>query len=312
MMSIAKLFLIFALANIGFAYKQICTDVSDEVSRYMTTLHATGCPNPDLYSTIGNLDYWKWEEALWGSRRVFEDMFEYCTLVRDGSANDRQISQCCGFSRCVPSSCKQLWNWKVATCEDNIQNQGEEDIDCGGPCPDCKPVYEDCVPVSMTVKAAFRELSVSQASKVQKVVESSKVFNSVAESNSQSIEGSVGFKGFSASLKTEWSNAIETTSQVEGSKETYDESNTTFKEGFLQIRQDVTKTVRIGTNTATVKELVFTDSIPIDEHESEEQLYERARNYIEAWYGHMQNNGSAQIVGKYGNTFEMATCVEIN
>ena len=24
-----------------------------------------------------------------------------------------------------------------ATCDDNIQNQGEEQIDCGGPCPSC-------------------------------------------------------------------------------------------------------------------------------------------------------------------------------
>ena len=164
----------------------------------------------------------------------------------------------------------------------------------------------------MTVTAEFTEHSVSEATKKRKVIESSKVFNSVAKSNSVAIEASVGFKAFSSSLKTQWSNAIEETSQVEGSKEVFDESTTIFKEGFLQIRRDVTKVVKIGTNTAIVKEVKWVDSVPVDDHQTGEQLRERATKYIEAEYGHKQNNESARIVGKYGHIFEMETCVDTN
>ena len=168
----------------------------------------------------------------------------------------------------------------------------------------------------MTVKAEFRELSVSQVSTIRQVIESSSVFNSVAESNSQSIAASAGFLDFSASLVSEWSNAIETTSHVEGTSETYDEEQVQYESGFLQIFRDVTKTVRIGTNTATVKEIVHKDSVPADMHESDEQLLERAGKYIEAEYGHKQmtrkGNTTAQIVGRYKNHFEMETCVDQN
>ena len=164
----------------------------------------------------------------------------------------------------------------------------------------------------MSVKAEFRELSVSQVSTIRKVVESTSEFNSVAESNSQSIAASAGFGDFSASLVSEWSNAIETTSQVEEYTETHDEEHVQYEAGFLQIFRDVTKTVRIGTNTATVKEIVHKDSVPADKHETDDQLLERARKYIQVEYGHKDNGGSAKIVGEYGNHFEMETCVEQN
>ena len=31
----------------------------------------------------------------------------------------------------------------VATCTDEQQNQGETDVDCGGPCPDCATCYDE-------------------------------------------------------------------------------------------------------------------------------------------------------------------------
>lgn len=34
-------------------------------------------------------------------------------------------------------SCSEKDTKDVATCSDGIKNQGEEDVDCGGPCPPC-------------------------------------------------------------------------------------------------------------------------------------------------------------------------------
>ena len=85
----------------------------------------------------------------------------------------------------------------------------------------------------MTIKAEFTEHSVSEASKIRKVVESSNVFNKAVETNALSIGASFGFAGINASLKKDWSKTLEETSQVNGSKEVYDETNTIFKEGFF-------------------------------------------------------------------------------
>ena len=158
----------------------------------------------------------------------------------------------------------------------------------------------------MTVTAEFTEHSVSEASKIRKVVESSNVFNKVAETNKLSIGASFGFAGINASLKTDWSKTIEETSQVNGSKEVYDETNTIFKEGFLQIQREVRKVIRIGENSAVEQDFKYVDSVPIDKHETNEQLRERAARYIEGEYGHKQKTGSAMITGKYGNIFEMS------
>jgi len=172
----------------------------------------------------------------------------------------------------------------------------------------CKdPIIEiqnECVPVAMTVKAEFTEHSVNEVSKTRKVVESSNEFNKVAKTDKIAVESSIGFKLLTASLKTEWTKSIEETSQVEGSREEFDQSTTVFKEGFLQIKRTVTRTVRIGSNSAKVEEVKYVDSVPIDENQTPEQLNECAGKYIEAEYGHKQND-NAKIVGKYGNIFEM-------
>jgi len=41
------------------------------------------------------------------------------------------------------SSCDKSETEEEATCSDNIKNQGEEDIDCGGPCPPCSVLLCD-------------------------------------------------------------------------------------------------------------------------------------------------------------------------
>ena len=69
----------------------------------MLTFRATGCPNPDPY-------------ILWWKRQysdvVFEDMMSYCTHVKDGTANQAQISQCCGSNiSCRPTTCNAMTGW---------------------------------------------------------------------------------------------------------------------------------------------------------------------------------------------------------
>jgi len=41
---------------------------------------------------------------------------------------------------CVDGCCESAFRQNDATCTDKIQNQGEQGIDCGGPCPACVPV----------------------------------------------------------------------------------------------------------------------------------------------------------------------------
>lgn len=41
------------------------------------------------------------------------------------------------------SSCDKSESETEASCNDNIENQGEEDVDCGGPCPDCPSLLCD-------------------------------------------------------------------------------------------------------------------------------------------------------------------------
>ncbi|MFT5973598.1 MAG: hypothetical protein ACI9A8_002369, partial [Cryomorphaceae bacterium] len=43
------------------------------------------------------------------------------------------------------SSCRNEDNRIEPTCFDEVKNQGEVGIDCGGPCPDCLPTCDDRV-----------------------------------------------------------------------------------------------------------------------------------------------------------------------
>lgn len=43
----------------------------------------------------------------------------------------------------------------IPTCEDNIQNQDEVDVDCGGPCPSCTPIVVERPETIMSPIAEF-------------------------------------------------------------------------------------------------------------------------------------------------------------
>ena len=79
---------------------QLLFSVPDKT--YVSTFHATGCPNPDPF-----IDWWKTVP----DGQVFEDMMAYCTLVREGQADSIQIRQCCGSTVCIPTSCNMMTKW---------------------------------------------------------------------------------------------------------------------------------------------------------------------------------------------------------
>ena len=69
---------------------------------FVLTFQATGCPNKN--PTPSQIAWWKKQT----DDEVFSDMFEYCTRVRDGKANQRQRLQCCGKGKgCTKISCKK-------------------------------------------------------------------------------------------------------------------------------------------------------------------------------------------------------------
>ena len=73
---------------------------------YVFTFQATGCPNKN--PTQPQITWWKKQS----DNKVFSDMFAYCTRVRDGKANKRQILQCCGeVNGCTQISCNKQTAW---------------------------------------------------------------------------------------------------------------------------------------------------------------------------------------------------------
>ncbi|MDD3263766.1 MAG: hypothetical protein PHT94_02625 [Candidatus Nanoarchaeia archaeon] len=57
--------------------------------------------------------------------------YEVCLFVKDGAGNI--IEKCSRFKKDL-----SLTPEGIATCSDGIKNQGESDIDCGGPCKKCE------------------------------------------------------------------------------------------------------------------------------------------------------------------------------
>ena len=78
-----------------------CSQTGD--CKYGFTFQATGCPNRNPIAT-----WWKTQS----DNTVFNDMFTYCTLVRDEKASAHQKSKCCGEgNECKPTSCNKQSTW---------------------------------------------------------------------------------------------------------------------------------------------------------------------------------------------------------
>ena len=73
----------------GFAWEE----VASSPNKYALTLQATGCRN------------WSPDDSWWrtlNDEAVFQDMFNYCNLVAQGTASAAHKSLCCGETPCVP------------------------------------------------------------------------------------------------------------------------------------------------------------------------------------------------------------------
>ena len=69
---------------------------------YEDTFLATGCLVPR------KIDFW----TTRASEVVWNDMYAYCTLTRDGDADSRQRGVCCGNGEtCTPPSCTKQTAW---------------------------------------------------------------------------------------------------------------------------------------------------------------------------------------------------------
>ena len=78
-----------------------CSQTRD--CKYGFTFQATGCPNRNPIAT-----WWKTQS----DNTVFNDMFTYCTLVRDEKASAHQKSKCCGEgNECKLTSCNKQSTW---------------------------------------------------------------------------------------------------------------------------------------------------------------------------------------------------------
>jgi hypothetical protein len=79
----------------------------------------------------------------WYSHRCKKDV-DCCTrFCKQGRCRCKKLGQGCTRDRncCAnggqPRTCQSGRCQTIPTCTDGIQNQGESDIDCGGPCPRC-------------------------------------------------------------------------------------------------------------------------------------------------------------------------------
>jgi hypothetical protein len=105
-----------------------------------------------LQAMIDNSEFcsYSWEElGDWGTCSRTCGIGTQTETVRckrsDGKINGVTDIQCTNDGQGTKPSDNQLCNTQPClTCDDGIQNQGEEDIDCGGPCSECVyPLYQN-------------------------------------------------------------------------------------------------------------------------------------------------------------------------
>ena len=97
------------------------THVKDVVkhNKIINTFNSTGCPNNDV-SLNSKITSWATQDKT----VVFNDMFNYCTSVNNGTANDSEISICCGNNtqNCGQGklSCKLNEEWVAEHVDDTV------------------------------------------------------------------------------------------------------------------------------------------------------------------------------------------------
>lgn len=96
--------------------------------------------------SIGNYTFRGWANDSVGNWNYTDEYWIYINATTTTTTTSTTIPSGGGggWGGGTPNVAKVI---KVPTCDDGIQNQGEEGVDCGGPCPPCE------APTTATIKA---------------------------------------------------------------------------------------------------------------------------------------------------------------
>jgi len=207
-----------------------------------------------------------------------------------------------GPTQCIDSKC---------ICDDNhFTEDGEKCIPC--PVQRCstklltKKSTDDCIPLSLRVKAEFFEKSVSWASQKEIVATSTSSFRSEYDKWGGSYEPSIGFKGFGISAKYAFNKVTATSESFSGSFYKHASKQVKYKPDFLQIERVITTEVVINGKLAKTIERELVDSVSVEHHESQEQLKQRGLNYIYDTFGNLAGEEGSCL---RNNVYTASTCV---
>ena len=85
--------------------------VSDDLSKVLTSIQATGCPDPDLSYIMQ--EYRGWVKKKDQGKDRLKKWWNICKDVRDGNANEKEIRRCCSFTPCRPTFCTRKYKWQT-------------------------------------------------------------------------------------------------------------------------------------------------------------------------------------------------------
>jgi len=97
----------------GVVAGQIVVSIVKNMGKYMKAFRATGCPK---MGPIKEMTWWLTQD----DQTVWANMNHLCEMNRDGTANERQVMECCGTpSGCNPI-CKRQQAWEEGQTEEQI------------------------------------------------------------------------------------------------------------------------------------------------------------------------------------------------
>jgi len=169
-----------------------------------------------------------------------------------------------------------------------------------------KKSTDDCIPLSLRVKAEFFEKSIKKASKNEILTLSSSSFRSNYDKFGFSLSRSIGFKGFSASAAFAFEKVTASSESFSSTTHREKSNEVEYKPGFLQIERVITTEVTINGKLAKTIERELVDSVKVEQHESPEQLKQRGKNYINDNFGNLAGEEGACL---RDNVYTASGCV---
>merc|ERR1712106_254221 len=158
----------------------------------------------------------------------------------------------------------------------------------------------DEVEVILRVEVEFFKQALESSSSYHLDIDSKEEFSKTLNDMSTSASVSGGYGGFTASASGSYSKLTEECTSTKSYAENEEELETTFNIGFFQIWRIVKSTLTINRKEGTSTEKRFVDSIPKSEDVTQEQLEQRAKDYMTFNYGDKA----------VGSTFTESACQE--